>query len=104
MTTEDTTRFGGHESTDTDDLDERGVVEHPGREFGGRGHAELPAGGATDATVSLTGHSFDDEPDSLVVQVSAGAATTWVNLEGDERLAFLDEVHRLVTETSEADL
>jgi len=99
MTADDTTLGDEHDSIATGP----GVTEHRGRDFDGLGRVELPCEGATEATVELTSHSWDGATDDLVLRVGAGGATLTVTLEGDDRLAFLDEVHRLVMETGETE-
>lgn len=84
-------------------FDDPDGMEFSGRRFKGSGAVELPAGEATETTVDVSGYAFSDEADQLELKVSAGDTTIWVTLRGEDRLAFLDEVHRVVTETTEAD-
>jgi len=73
-----------------------------GRRFDALGGSELTCGFG-EASIELDGYTFDmDEDPALELTVDAGGLRMWVTLSGEDRLAFRDEVHRLVTKTAEA--
>jgi hypothetical protein len=99
MTADDPTP--GNRENVSGEWDSTDAGEFKGRRFDGLGGSELTAGFG-EASIELDGYAYREQEAELELTVDAGPLSVWVTLSGEDRLAFLDEVHRLVTETAEA--